>query len=106
MGENATFSQHYSDFWEFDPNVNGIVEFKNQIHISVFPNPSNGKFQISCERLKIKEVAICNLQGETIYQSSINDFKSEIDISSHPKGIYLLKVLSAGKMYMDKIIVQ
>jgi len=63
--------------------------------MSVFPNPSNGKFavEITNYELGIKNtVEVYNMLGQSIYKKQINSNTTEIDISNEPKGIYLYRV--------------
>ena len=75
--------------------------------ITVYPNPTSGKFTISSKSI-ISSVEIYNLHGQRID----SDFKinrqtsTEIDLSSHSKGIYILNIHSGTKIYNCKIVVQ
>ncbi|HSY75393.1 MAG TPA: T9SS type A sorting domain-containing protein, partial [Bacteroidia bacterium] len=70
--------------------------------ISVYPNPSNGIFQleISNEQLGIKNtVEVYNVLGEQVYNEPVqraqDDYK--IDLSFQGTGVYFYRVLSDGK---------
>jgi hypothetical protein len=75
--------------------------------ITVYPNPTSGKFTISSKN-NISSMEIYNLLGELIDSDfNINGKTSnEIDLSSHCKGIYILNIYSGGKIYNCKIVVQ
>ena len=63
--------------------------------ILIFPNPSNGVFELKSEMENEKsEIKIYNALGEIIYQSEIKNDKTEIDLSSQPKGIYFYQITS------------
>ena len=88
--------------------VLGINELKMQdACITVYPNPTSGKFTISSQS-NINAVEIYDLLGELIY----SDFKfngqtsTEIDLSNHCKGIYIVNNHSGKKIYNCKIVVQ
>ncbi len=73
----------------------------------IFPNPSNGKFQLTVSGLSFENkstVEIYNIQGEIIYHSTITNSNSEIDLSKEAKGIYFVKILD-GKTILTKKIV-
>jgi len=74
---------------------------------SVYPNPSGGIFQITNNELQIRNLEIYNLFGEKIYSSrTTNGVNPKIDISKHPKGIYLMKIQEGANNYTKKIVVQ
>jgi hypothetical protein len=77
-----------------------------QPSFSVYPNPSQGKFEIKDEKLKTKKAEIFNLFGEKVFDSavSISD-NSAIDISEQPSGIYLLRITDEkGIVHSQKLI--
>ena len=77
--------------------------------ISVYPNPNNGKFNISLKNSISKmQVTIYNALGQKIYESSTRSPlpENEIDFSLHPKGVYLIKINDGESNYTDKIVIQ
>ena len=91
----------------------GVNEIFDEDSVSIFPNPSDGKVNLSASRsanLKICRVQVFNMFWETVY--TISDFpmitreKFQIDLSNQPSGIYLIKLSSAEKkIQMKKIII-
>ena len=93
---------HYSN--PLGINENNINKF-----ISIYPNPTNGKFCIDLKEPKSKmEVEIYNVLGQKIYKSSTRSPLplNEVDLSSHPKGVYLIKINDSKNNYTEKILVQ
>lgn len=80
----------------------GIIELGENANISVYPNPSNGKFMINSNG-KINFVEIYNAMGEKVLQEQVF---GEIDLSSSPKGIYSVKIKDGDKSYAKNIVVQ
>jgi hypothetical protein len=106
------------DFWEYVPcltNPTLINEVVNENMVSVFPNPTNGVFQIQIDNDQLTSdntysLEIYNIYGERVFQSA-NHLSSkltnqQIDISSQPNGIYFLKVQDENKAYIKKIVIQ
>lgn len=89
---------------KFDTTFSGVAinELSNSDNVSIYPNPSNGKFTINVKG----ELEIYNVLGEKIYHSTITSPKSEIDLSEKAKGIYFLQLQSAEKTYSQKLIIQ
>lgn len=76
-------------------------------NITIYPNPSSGKFTIT-SNIIISAVEIYNLLGERIYSNlKFNKQTSnEIDLLDHCNGIYVIKIYSGTKTYNRKIVVQ
>ncbi len=73
--------------------------------INVFPNPAKDILNISC--VGVKEVNILNNLGQVIKQLKVNTSMLKIDVSTIPKGLYLLKIITTeNKVYNEKIIIQ
>ncbi len=65
--------------------------------LTVYPNPSNGVFTISMknEELRMKNIEVYNVLGEKVFAKFlIPNSQFLINISSHPNGIYLYRVVS------------
>ncbi|MDQ3109292.1 MAG: YCF48-related protein [Bacteroidota bacterium] len=77
----------------------GIHENEIQ-HISVFPNPSDGKFIFDAGIVVAENasVEIFDVLGNKIQNIHVNSTKAEIDLSGQPKGIYFYKFIVNGKI--------
>ncbi|MBI3502081.1 MAG: T9SS type A sorting domain-containing protein [Bacteroidetes bacterium] len=100
------------DFWEYSAINNGVNEINPDNLISIYPNPSNGKFTLSSEITK-GEIIIYNVQGEKVTQSVIPSGASlpagqagnlTIDLSNQPNGIYFLKLITNTEEQYQKIV--
>ena len=88
----------------------GIDESAYISAISVFPNPSNGKFMLEVTN-NIREDAcleIFNVMGEKVYATCNlkHQTSNEIDLTKALKGVYFIKIYVQEKIYIKKIIVQ
>lgn len=87
-----------------------IKEIKTNASISVYPNPGTGKFKIQIDNGQLSmdnyQLSIYNILGEKIYQSEIQNQKSEIDISQQPNGIYIVRVNGSKQSLNQRIIKQ
>jgi hypothetical protein len=75
---------------------------------SVFPNPSTGKFSVAVSSGSINAIEIYNMMGEIFFLTSAikQEISEEIDFSSYPKGIYLIKIYGGAKTYTKKVVIQ
>lgn len=77
--------------------------------VSVFPNPSSGRFTLTLEGEKqFYYLELYNMQGQMIY--SMNKLRNhsinEIELSDVSKGIYFLKLHDGERFHNEKIVIQ
>ena len=91
----------------------GINEIKNQI--SIYPNPSTGIVFLNLTGFHPKNTSLLSLEiidftGGIIYTKGFvaNDSRIRIDLSNHPKGVYVIKYHNHnnGILSYEKIIIQ
>ncbi|PIZ06637.1 MAG: hypothetical protein COY57_00910 [Flavobacteriales bacterium CG_4_10_14_0_8_um_filter_32_5] len=81
-------------------NENRTILFKT------FPNPTNQTVRLVFEDTQQKTLELTDLSGKSIFIRNTSEKELNLDVSSYPKGIYLLKVMSNNKIGMQKIIIQ
>jgi hypothetical protein len=81
---------------------NGIGEIKEE-EMSIYPNPASATIKIEIKDNKGK-VSIYNLLGEIINTSEITNYKTEIDVSTLPKGLYFVEVESEKGIIRKKFV--
>jgi plastocyanin len=89
----------------------GIAETKLKDGISIYPNPSNGNFQLKLDNsLSAKEydLGIYTMKGQKVYaKSGIQQQNStDIEISDLPKGVYIVRLYGSKENIYRKIVVQ
>lgn len=82
----------------------GMEEKEAENNIEIYPNPSNGKFQLQPTNLQISKIKISNIIGEIVFQTS--DKNLEIELSKQPKGIYSIEIITQDKSFNKKLIIQ
>jgi len=110
--EEVTETNENNNLVAFGTSINytsssGISETSNaNKQISIFPNPSSGKFKIDT-KITEGEISIYNVLGEKIY-STINNKQAtyDIDLSNSSKGIYFVKIYDGEKIHTEKIVIQ
>jgi len=92
----------------------GINEISNNNSLTVYPNPSDGKFTIEEQGVRNKEqVEVYNMLGERVYAAPLPQTPkgalNTIDLSNQPSGIYLYRVMAEdgslignGKLVINK----
>ncbi len=91
----------------------GVTDNKLELSsLNFYPNPSNGKFNLSFN-LKEKgntDITVLNMEGKKVYSEKLNDFTGaydkEIDISKNPKGVYFVRVEQGQHSQLKKIVLE
>ena len=80
----------------------------NRSGLSVFPNPTDGEFNIQLTNFKEGnnyQIKIFDLVGKLILSKSINQEITRLDINQQNKGIYFIQLLTDGKVSRSEKLV-
>ncbi|MCB2221445.1 MAG: VCBS repeat-containing protein [Bacteroidetes bacterium] len=104
--ENACGEGDFSDPLTIYVNWNtGINGNSGNKPYTIFPNPSNGAFNIDCRGLlQVDQISILNARGAEIRTISLKD-KQYIKIEDLLPGIYYVKISARENDYVEKVIV-
>jgi hypothetical protein len=80
-----------------------VQDLTENLFYSVFPNPTSGIFNISCNGNDKFNVRIFNVFGQLIHNEQAVS-KTSIDLNSRSKGIYYLEVVQNGKKATKKLL--
>lgn len=80
---------------------------KDMPSAKIYPNPAKNSIFINSNNEKIEDISLFSLDGKQLIQlSGNNNSLKELDITSIPAGIYLLKLEGEEETQIKKIIVQ
>lgn len=96
--------------YEFS-NSTLVSEIKSSSSVSVYPNPTSGKFILNFYHWKFEKkytIEIYNIQGEKIelINAVIDQYINEINLSTYPKGMYEVRVRSGEEVWSTKLVIQ
>lgn len=92
--------------------VNGIHQNKLNINLSVYPNPSYGKFEIDATHLSADYlIKVADASGKLVMNSSLNtvpltDGVYQFDFSSLSKGVYFMSLYNNENVETIRFVVQ
>lgn len=87
----------------------GISTVSNDLNVSIYPNPTNGDFNIKVEgnRERNARIVVTSMDGKTLSDSKMEIANSVIPFKSNlARGTYFISTEVDGKVYLDKIEVR
>jgi hypothetical protein len=78
-------------------------------YFNLRPNPTNGIVEISVVGTQTTQnsmIQLFNATGTPVDQFEWNAKSVQLDLSAHPKGVYILKIQTPDKTEMKKLIIQ
>jgi len=81
------------------------IEGQKESRMMVYPNPSNGLFNITSEGNGTVSLEVYNITGGLV-ASSIFTQNTRLDLSKYSKGVYFLHLKADGKTQITKLIVR
>lgn len=90
---------------------NSLPEFGNSLDCALYPNPSDGTFQLKVTGAGNKEIKIgvYDLVGKLVYQEALNGSEQELEktvsLSEVADGIYFLRLSSEQQTLSKKIVI-
>jgi hypothetical protein len=84
--------------------ITSIHENKEDVTATLYPNPSNGNFELLTNDLKNSFFEINNILGTIILKSKIEKDKTEIELLTQPTGIYFIRIYTPTGLIITKKI--
>ncbi len=87
---------------------NAVTETSNVKNVfKVYPNPSNGSFNLSFHSIKGKsDLEIFNSIGEVVYSKNLEELNSDMQLQlSLASGIYMARLTNNNKSYTQKVTI-
>ncbi len=89
-----------------DPTISTPEEEQN--NFSLYPNPSNGIIYLNLKN-QITEsttIKVIDISGRVVFEEAITAQQHSCNLSTLPKGNYILKVDGGGKIHSEKIVLK
>jgi len=79
--------------------ITSVFTSESNVQISVYPNPAVHKVFISLNKVHQKTAfEIYNLHGEQMKKGTLENIRTEVDVSSMPDGTYILNILNSNRL--------
>ncbi|MES2284650.1 MAG: T9SS type A sorting domain-containing protein [Bacteroidota bacterium] len=90
----------------------GIEENSFSHAVTTYPNPNNGKFNITISNANFNQlsISIVDLQGKEVYnemdKNNAAEYSKQIDVKSLAKGIYYIKLVTDADVAIQKLVIE
>lgn len=74
--------------------------------IYVYPNPCSGVFNIEMNSIEKVGIDVYDILGKKVKSFEHIGFRSTLDLTSSPKGMYMLRIISGEQVISKKIILE
>jgi len=85
------------------PNTTGIIENNNTI--SIYPNPSNGEFNIASSSNELSDLTVKDVTGKIVI-SKVFSSNAIINLNNYAKGVYVVDIKNKKGIFTQKIFLQ
>jgi hypothetical protein len=72
----------------------------------LFPNPSSGKFFIQTNNQNNVQLTVRNELGMCVWKKDCSNRNTEIDLTSFPKGMYFVEIVSQDERVVKKVVLK
>jgi len=99
-----------SEIWSFfkrNPHPNTTLHNSGKLKtpmFKIYPNPTNGKLDITASISEYYDIEITSLNGQQIISKEMKGTTHQLDLSSFQKGVYLITIRSKDFVTTRKII--
>lgn len=83
----------------------GVAEYENLQKVEIYPNPTNGVFNIVFKQYDEYSVRILDISGKVIYSNVINADRLNIDDNTMVSGIYFVQIADVYNNTVTKKLV-
>jgi len=104
----AGYGDFYGKLYELYFHTTAISEKNSEDGISVFPNPSDGRFTVRLDNEKSEqvEIKIYSFDGKIIFDEKYDAAQNFRVSVKAKKGLYMLKIVMSGGVLTRKILVE
>lgn len=98
----------FDKFFVSDSVLTGVKSKQHNVYASVYPNPTNGKIQVSYsfKNANTGTLKVYDILGNTVFEKELTDSYGMLNISLENKGMYFVRIESAQEQKVIKVVKQ
>ncbi|MCZ2394402.1 MAG: T9SS type A sorting domain-containing protein [Chitinophagales bacterium] len=111
LAVSKTWDDMYEEWTDFDETkyyyscTPTAVNDVNKQQLSIYPNPSSGHFSLNTDLYQNGIVEIYSITGQRIISLIVPSLEQvQLDISSQPNGLYIVKVQSGKDIWIERVV--
>jgi hypothetical protein len=105
MTKNGAIESPWSETWSFTTKAQNSNEVFNSGSINIYPNPSSGKYQITCSDGLLLSFHLLDINGRILQTAEFAGTQlEELDLISFPVGLYFLRIETSRGPSVVKLI--
>lgn len=82
-----------------------FVETPSDVELEIFPNPARNNINITAD-ITINKVEIIDITGNVVYNKAIEDMEIRISTADLDTGLYILRIHTDDRVFVEKVQVQ
>jgi hypothetical protein len=87
-------------------SATGSQEIEPSLSASLFPNPTSGKFKVLCDDASSFQCEVMDQLGKVVLSTAVQkDLSDELDLTTFPKGLYLVRLTNATGTCTKKLMI-
>ncbi len=94
----------YKFYGVFNSTTVGIQNAKKILNLRIYPNPTTGKITVRAE--DIESIEVYDITGKHLTGFENLSGLKEIDLSTQPKGMYIIKVRTSKGVVVRKVVLE
>jgi hypothetical protein len=77
-----------------------------QLQLKVYPNPTSGSIAIEVPHFDVWNVELYAMDGKLLLQNATTSNQLNLDLSSYPSGIHVLRVFNQSQLFVNRIVIR
>ncbi len=110
LGKDLETTANFNDSLQGEPELpKPLQETLGEATVNIYPNPTQGLLILESQGFALDELPeyeVYTLSGSLLMRVKATENRQQIDLSTEPAGIYLLRIKSGGLQKEWKIIKQ
>lgn len=94
-----------SHSFTLDARPLGIEQQDRTVSITIAPNPTTGHVRILMAEVGRTAMTICDAIGREVYQGTLSEESTDLDLSALPVGVYTIHFISSGGQGSRRLII-
>ncbi len=107
MGDTTLTFVHNTDFTDIGEGPINVPGYNSRASITVYPNPSGGMVRaMTHDGSMIHHISLYNITGQVLDQRETRSTQVDLDYSVLRKGVYFIRIETANKTEIQKLILR